>query len=168
MRTALAFVLVLALPACSGVVVGPDPIPGQGFRAVAHVSGDFDAQAFAYATPLTSLVRAHGNMTVTVRTFPPPHLTLDGGADLIVEPAPGLEQEAQAAVLRGEILIRRRGAAGPLNAPGSIQRFKVELQRIWAPAPQKATPLPPPPPLPKAPAEPTACVGPDCAIPNHP
>lgn len=119
LRTVILLFAVAALVSCRGVEVGPDPIPGVGFRGVAHVSGDFDAQTFADATPTSALVRGHGKATITARVYPPPFLVIDGEADLIVEPLPGREQEAMQAVREGHVLIRRAGVPGDLNAPGS-------------------------------------------------
>lgn len=169
-------VLALALAGCQGslgstkpYVVGPDPIPGQGFRFVGHVNGDFDGQGFSYAVPVTALVKGHGEMTVTARAFPPPFLVIDGNANVIVEPiAPGKEIEAIQAVQRGEILIRRNGVPGALNPVGSIAGYKTALIRAYearkaaqpaqpAPAPAaESFPPPPPPPAEPAPVEPPA------------
>lgn len=143
MRTAASVLLVmlgaLVLPAlllapagCSSgqaIHVGPDPQAGRGFRAILNVSGDFDGQTFVEAVPTSALVRAHGQMTVTVRAFPPPFLVIDGSADLIVEPLPGRESEAMGAVRDGHILIRRNGVPGELNAPGTRAAYIGSLLR---------------------------------------
>jgi hypothetical protein len=158
-RSLIALVAILALVACNSLngatkpyVIGPDPQAGQGFRFIGHVSGDFDGQGFAYANPITALVKAHGEMMVTIRAFPPPFLVLDGNGNLIVEPLPGREQEAIQAILNGEILIRRNGIAGALNPMGSISAYKASFTRPSSPAPASSAPPAPPPPQPAAPA----------------
>jgi hypothetical protein len=144
---------VLLLSACAGVVQrGPDPLAGHGFRALVHVSGDFDGQVLMEAMPLTALIKGHGNATLTGRPYPPPFLTIDGDWSLIVEPQPGRESEAIAAIQRGDILIRRNGVAGALNPSGTVRAWKAALQPMSAPAP----PPPPPPEPTKPPGEPVA------------
>lgn len=115
-------VLMLLLASCSsGISQGPDPLAGHGFRAVIHVEGKAQAQAFIEAAPLTALFKVSGNYDITVRAFPPPYLVYDGTSDLIVEPVVGQEQQAVHAVVSGQVLIRRNGVPGALNAPGSIR-----------------------------------------------
>jgi hypothetical protein len=153
-RSFLALAAIVVLAGCNSLsgatkpyVIGPDPQAGQGFRFISHVSGDFDGQGFAYANPVTALVKAHGSMMATIRAFPPPFLVLDGDANLIVEPLPGREQEAVQAVTNGDILIRRNGVAGALNPMGSISSYKASFTRS-----SSAPPPAPPPPQPAAPA----------------
>lgn len=143
-RLLLALAAVLLMTGCSAVRFGPDPTPGLGFRGLVHVNGDFDGQALADSVPLTALIRGHGDATITIRAFPPPFVTIDGTWNVIVEPVPLREAEAIAAVQRGDILIRRNGVPGALNAPGSRAAYKAYLM-----APKPAPALPPPPPAPK-------------------
>ncbi len=148
--TALAFI---ALAGCSAVRTGPDPYPGVGLRGILNVNGDFGGQVLADQVPITALIKGHGVATLTVRPLPP-FLSVDAQADVIVEPAPMREAEAIAAVQRGDILIRRNGIPGALNAPGSIKSYKAARMKSIAPVPA-------PPPVPAAhPA--TALVEPEC------
>lgn len=105
--------------ACSGVVKGPDPIPGQGFRAVSTGSGTNESQVLMNSAPLTALFKISGNYAITARLFPPPYLVIDGDINLVVEPVPGQEAKAQEALTLGHALIRRNGAPGWMNAPGT-------------------------------------------------
>jgi hypothetical protein len=170
-RSWLTALLAVALTSCTtlgagGVVAGPDPIPGQGFRFVGHISGDFDGQALAYEVPLTALVKVHGNATITARAYPPPYLVVDGDLNTIVEPVPMKESEAIAAVRRGDILIRRSGMPGALNPQGSIRGYKSALMQRYS------SPPPPPPPMPNPTSSktvgcvmPEVCTGPECCVP---
>lgn len=157
--------LALVLVSCrsSGLVhVGPDPQEGHGFRAVAHINGDFDGQTFAESIPTSALVRAHGDFTVTLRAWPAPFLVVDGTADVIVEPLPGREAEAMAAVRAGHIMVRRNGVPGDLNPPGTraakiagLIRASRAAKAAGAVSSAKETP-----------PEPVAlCVGEDCILP---
>lgn len=172
-------VLALLLAACSvadAIKVGPDPQAGHGFRAVVHVNGDFDGQTFMEAVPTSALVRAHGDMTVTLRAYPPPFLVVDGDGNVIVEPLPGKEAEAQAAVRAGHILIRRAGVAGDLNAPGTRAAYIGGFMRLQKAREAKAAAPAPPAPAgtsstvepadPKEPPVATTECGPDgCGVP---
>lgn len=158
------------------VHVGPDPQAGQGFRAVAHVNGDFAGQTFAYAVPTSALVKAHGDFTVTLRAFPAPFLVIDGDSSLIVEPLPGKEEEAVRAVRSGFILIRRNGVAGDLNPVGSAAKsastvpvsFPMPSMIPNEPAREPANDGPPagsPPPSPVAIGSSDPCSGGKCCVP---
>lgn len=155
----VAFAVSFVVVACQGgggvVHVGPDPTPDRGFRAVSHISGDWDGQAFMETIPVTALVRAHGQLTVTVRAFPPPFLVIDGDVQTIVEPLPGKEAEAVDAVQTGSILIRRAGVVGALNPVGSRDAYvaaAVAAQDARAAAKAKGEVTPPPPPQETPPA----------------
>ncbi len=156
---------------CAGVSggdavhIGPDPKPGQGFRAIAHVNGDFDFQTYVEMIPTSALVKGHGEALITVRAWPAPFLVIDGDANVIVEPLPGKEAEAMHAVRVGDILIRRNGMAGDLNPPGSIAGFKapspttVEKPTEF-PTPAPTPGLPPAPAVEAAPAQPNPAPAP--------
>src|SRR5688572_25063072 len=119
MRSTTALLLALVVAACSGapVHVGPDPTPNVGVRIVAHVQGSWDIQALADQIPLTVLFKGQGQATLTGRPFPP-FLTIDGAADVVVEPV-GDQVEAQRLVSIGHVVILRAGVPGLLNVPGS-------------------------------------------------
>ena len=122
-------------------------------RAVGSVAGDMSGpQVFIAGMPVNALLKVHGDLTYTVQPFPP-YLTYDGSWNYIIEPVPGREAEAQAAVQRGDILIRHAGVVGTLNAPGSIAGYKAALMQMYGPKPQPSP-------------EPVACTGPECAIPQ--
>lgn len=87
-------------------------------RLLVNVDGKGDAQAFLAQLPLTALFKVQGRYRVVAQPIPP-YLTIDGDGELVVEPMPGQEAEAQAAVAKGEVLVRRAGAAGLLNMPGT-------------------------------------------------
>ena len=157
MRTLIPLALLLA--GCSSalttqpVVVGPDPQAGRGLRVLAHFDGEFDVQALLETAPLSALIRAKGQATVTVRVLPP-FVVIDGDADLVVEPAVGLEVAATSAVTKGEIVVTRDGVKGLLNKPGTIDAIRAQ-----------ETPKPPPP----TPAmKPVGCAGLTCKIPVFP
>lgn len=136
MRLPLALLCAAMLAGCSAA--GGSLVP---LRAVGKASGDAEGpQVFLAGVPMNALVRVHGNVSYTVQPMPP-YVTLDGDYTIVVEPMPGMEEEAQRAVTTGAMLIRRKGVASNLNAPGSIEAFKAMRARLY-------TPPPPPPPTP--------------------
>ena len=142
---ALAF---LGLSACTGASGTMVPI-----KAVGSVAGDMSGpQVFIAGTPVNALLKVHGDLTYTVQPFPP-YLTYDGSWNYIIEPVPGKEAEAQAAVTRGDVLIRHAGQPSALNAPGSIAAYKAALMQMYGPKPQPSP-------------EPVACLGPECEVPG--
>ncbi len=130
MRSALlSIVAAVFLAGCS--TAGGSIVP---LRAVGKASGDAEGpQVFLAGIPMNALVRIHGTVTYTVQAMPP-YVTLDGDYTIIVEPLPGKEAEAQEAVTRGDMLIRRGGQPSNLNAPGSIRSFKAMRSRVYVPA----------------------------------
>ena len=157
---------LLLLSACTGASGSLIPV-----KAVGSADGTLTGpQVFIAGVPVNALVKVHGTFTYTVQPMPP-YLTYDGSWSYIVEPVAGREAEAQAAVLRGDILIRHEGQPAALNAPGSIARYQATLQRMYAPKPHPEdapAPVPTPPPAPsKQVAESsTACTGPECDVPT--
>lgn len=118
----LLLALAIALPGC---VAGSSPTNGQTQpqvlaipRLVANVDGKGDAQVFLAQLPLTALFKVHGTYRIVAQPIPP-YLTVDGEGDLVIEPMPGQEREAQQAVASGQVLVRRAGVAGLLNPPGT-------------------------------------------------
>lgn len=140
MRRLLA-VLAITLSGCTSA--GGTLVP---IRATGKASGDAEGpQVFVAGVPMNALVRVHGNVTYTVQPIPP-YVTLDGDYQIVVEPFPGKELEAQQAIERGDLLIRRAGQPGNLNAPGSIRAVKARAELMRA---RLAAPPPPPPPAPE-------------------
>lgn len=133
----LACLVALCLAGCASGVGAAIPL-----RAVGSASGDAEGpQVFLAGVPMNALVKIHGNVKYTVQPMPP-YVTLDGDYTIIVEPLPGKEAETQEAIQRGDMLIRRAGQPGALNAPGSIRAFKAMRAALYA-----APPPPPPAPL---------------------
>lgn len=172
MRRLLA-VFALALAGCTSA--GGTLVP---IRATGKASGDAEGpQVFVGGVPMNALVRVHGNVTYTIQAAPP-YVTLDGDYTIVVEPMPGKELEAQEAIERGDLLIRREGQPGNLNAPGSVRAMKLrsEARRVYVPANRAVPPPPPPPaPAPEAPKPVGAADGafcdpndPACQLARHP
>lgn len=170
-RLSVAALLIAALVGCTA---GGSLVP---IKAVGTAAGDLSGpQVFLAGQAMNALVKVHGNFAYTIQPFPP-YLTYDGDWTIIVEPSPGKENEAIAAVTRGDILIRRDGQPSALNAPGTIAAYKAALMAM--PKPESKPPPPPPPPADKPPQKtepkstasadvsetPTVCVGDNCGVP---
>ncbi len=124
----VALVAALVLAACTGIQrgVAPAPVPGAvEVRVEASVDGSgVGPNVKIGGVPVTQLVKWRGRATVTaIATLVPPAATVyfDGDAEFVVEPVAGAEAQAVAANVRGELVIRRNGVAGALNAPGTIK-----------------------------------------------
>ncbi len=143
----------VVLTGCASGAGGGTLIP---VKAVGSVSGDLSGpQVFIAGVPVNALLKVHGNLTYTVQPFPP-YLTYDGDWNYIIEPAPGMDVEAQNAVLRGDVLIRHEGQPSTLNAPGSIAAYKAAIYKSFYPDKAAAPALPAVP----APSKPITCCDP--------
>ena len=122
---ALLSLSLLGLGACSGMSGGGSTV--IPLRAVGKVAGDMTGpQVFILDQTVNALIKVHGDFSYTVQPFPP-YLTYDGNFQFLVEPLPGHEAEAIQAVDNGDLLIRRAGVPGALNAVGTIRAWKATM-----------------------------------------
>ncbi len=157
----------VVLTGCASGQGGGTLIP---VKAVGSISGDSSGpQVLIAGVPMNALLKIHGQFTYSVQPVAP-FVSYDGDWNYIIEPVPGMEVEAQNAVLRGDILIRHDGAPSTLNAPGSIAAYKAAIYKSFYPD-KAAAPALPAVPAPSKPitfateAEPE-CVGQSCHVPT--
>lgn len=145
MKTAALLVVVLVVAGCAGARGGGSLIP---VSAVGSANGTMTGpQVLIAGMPVNDLVTVSGQFTYTL-SITPPYLTYDGSWDFVVEPRQGHEAEAARAVAAGEIVIRRNGVLGTINAPGSISTMRARRAAAAnAPRAYKMS-APPPPPAP--------------------
>lgn len=129
MRAIVGLVAALLTCGCAGVArvePGPAPAPSPIFpeyRIVVHANGSGDIQSFISVAPASAFFKWSGNGTLEARiTATGVVLYLDGDSTWVVTPAPGLEAEAQQAVLMGLVVIRRHGQPAGLYAPPRLMR----------------------------------------------
>lgn len=127
MRTLVLVLAAVVLSSCNGAgaAAGSGGTATSPVRGIVHSSGEGDAQVVyvpfpgAAPVPLSARFAWSHDVTATIQPYPP-YVILDGEAGSIIEPMPNEGTSAQAEIDKGNVLIRRAGVVGGMNAPGSI------------------------------------------------